>query len=168
MTKNEAIFSKDLESKKLTVVRAFDAPVEQVWEAWTTSEMLDRWWAPKPYRAETKTMDFRDGGLWLYCMVGPDGSRHWCRVDYQTIDPGKRVVSTAMFCDEEGHENLEMPRMHWKQAFGKTGSGTTVTVVISFDKTADMEMIIKMGFQEGFTMGMGNLEELFYKLTLKS
>ncbi len=106
MTKNEAVFSKDLESKKLTVVRAFDAPVEQVWEAWTTSEMLDRWWAPKPYRAETRTMDFRDGGLWLYCMVSPDGIRHWCRVEYQTIDPGQSTVSPDMVSDHEGRENL--------------------------------------------------------------
>ena len=163
MTKNEAVFSKDLESKKLTVVRGFDAPLERVWEAWTKSEILDRWWAPKPWRAETKTMDFREGGLWLYCMVGPDGSRTWCRVDYKTIESGKRIVSTSMFCDEEGQENREMPRMHWKKAFGKTGGGTTVTVEISFDKTADMETIIKMGFQEGFTMGLNNLDEYLAK-----
>jgi len=73
MTKREAVFSKDLKTNKLTVIRSFDAPLELVWQAWTESEILDQWWAPKPYRAETKTMDFSEGGRWLYCMVGPTG-----------------------------------------------------------------------------------------------
>jgi uncharacterized protein YndB with AHSA1/START domain len=60
MTKNETVFSKDLEKGNLTVVRAFDAPLEKVWKAWTTGGILDQWWAPKPYKAETKTMDFRE------------------------------------------------------------------------------------------------------------
>lgn len=159
MKKNEAIFSKDPEHKKLTVVRAFDAPLKQVWEAWTISEILDHWWAPKPYNAETKTMDFREGGQWLYCMVGPEGDRTWCRVDYTTIEPYKSITSTVMFCDEEGNENLEFPRMNWNQAFSQTGSDTTVTVEIRFAKTADMEMIINMGFEQGFTAGLGNLDQ---------
>jgi uncharacterized protein YndB with AHSA1/START domain len=54
MTKRETVFSKDLQNKKLTVVREFDAPLERVWEAWTKSEILDQWWAPKPYKTETK------------------------------------------------------------------------------------------------------------------
>lgn len=159
MTKNEAVFSKDLENKKLTVVRAFDAPLERVWKAWTTSEILDHWWAPKPYNAETKSMDFREGGRWLYCMVGPEGDRNWCRVDYKTIDPYKSIVSVDMFCDEEGNENTDFPRMNWKKAFRQTGSSTTVTIELTFAKTADMETILKMGFQEGFTAGLGNLDD---------
>jgi PhnB protein len=159
MVKNEAVFSKDLENKKLTVVRPFDAPLEQVWEAWTTGDILDLWWAPKPYKAETKTMDFREGGRWLYCMIGPKGDRTWCRVDYKTITPHRSITSTAMFCDESGQENPDFPRMYWKKEFSQTPSGTVVTIKITFDKTADMETIIKMGFQEGFTAGLGNLDQ---------
>jgi len=159
MTKQEAVFSKDLGNKRITVVRAFDAPLEQVWKAWTTSEILDLWWAPKPYNAETKTMDFREGGRWLYCMVGPEGDRTWCRVDYITVEPYKSITSAVMFCDEDGHENLDFPRMNWEKEFSQTDSGTTVTIDITFPKTADMEMILKMGFQEGFTAGLGNLDD---------
>ncbi|SRR5258708_17067662 len=158
MTKNEAVFSKDLQNKKLTVVRAFDAPIKQVWNAWTKSEILDHWWAPKPYNAETKTMDFREGGQWIYCMVGPEGDRTWCRVDYKTIEPYRSITSVDMFCDENGNETLDFPRMNWKKEFSQTGSGTTVKVEITFAQTADMEMILKMGFQEGFTAGLGNLD----------
>ena len=45
---------KDLPNNRLIVVRDFDAPVDLVWRAWTESELLDLWWAPKPWRAQTK------------------------------------------------------------------------------------------------------------------
>ena len=158
MTKKETIFSKDLSNRKLTVVREFDASLDQVWKAWTEREILDQWWGPKPYRAETKTMDFREGGVWLYCMAGPTGDRHWCRVDYKTIEPKKSISTTNVFCDEEGSRNPDLPRMDWRKEFSQTGSVTTVRVEISFPTTADMETIIKMGFQEGFTAGLSNLD----------
>src|SRR5712664_265716 len=117
MTKNAAVFSKDQENRQLTVVRAFDAPLEQVWEAWTTGDILNQWWAPKPYKAETKTMDFREGGRWLYYMVGPKGDSTLCRVDYKTIQPYKLITTAVMFCDEEGNENPDFPKMYWKKQF---------------------------------------------------
>jgi uncharacterized protein YndB with AHSA1/START domain len=158
MTKKETVFSKDLANRKLTVVREFDASLELVWKAWTESEILDQWWGPKPYRAETKTMDFREGGVWLYCMAGPTGDRHWCRVDYKTIEPKKSISTTNVFCDEEGIINPDLPPMDWRKQFSQTDSGTTVRVEITFAKEADMETIIKMGFQEGFTAGLSNLD----------
>jgi uncharacterized protein YndB with AHSA1/START domain len=61
----ETIYSKDASNKKLKVEREFDAPVAQVWNAWTQPELLDQWWAPKPWKANTKSMDFREGGRWF-------------------------------------------------------------------------------------------------------
>lgn len=158
MTKKEMVFSKDSQNKKITVVRAFDAPLEMVWKAWTDPEILDQWWAPKPWKAETKTMDFREGGRWLYCMLGPKGDRSWCRVDYNTIHPHKSITSTDIFCDEEGNRNEDFPSMDWRKEFSEADGGTTVRVEIIFAKEADMEMIVKMGFQEGFTAGLSNLD----------
>ncbi|MDN5286400.1 MAG: ATPase [Mucilaginibacter sp.] len=159
MTKRETAFSKDTENKKLTVVRTFDAPLEQVWKAWTTSEILDVWWAPKPYKAQTKSMDFSEGGRWLYLMAGPTGDGTWCRVDFNTIIPHKSITTAVMFCDEDGNKNLDFPVMYWKKEFSQAGDTTTVNIEITFDKIADMEAIIQMGFQEGFTAGLGNLDE---------
>ncbi len=65
MSNKQTTISKDAANKKLIVVREFDAPLEEVWKAWTDSNILDKWWAPKPWKAKTKTMDFREGGLWL-------------------------------------------------------------------------------------------------------
>src|SRR5580698_2116058 len=124
MTNTETVFSKDPQNKKLTVVRAFDAPVELVWKAWTDPTILDQWWAPKPHRAETKAMDFREGGSWLYCMVGPEGCGTLCRDDYKTIEPYMSITRTAIFCDEQGNKNQGFPEMNWRKEFGAADNGT--------------------------------------------
>jgi uncharacterized protein YndB with AHSA1/START domain len=160
MTQKETLVSKDAANKNLVVTREFDAPVEQVWKAWTQSALLDQWWAPKPYQARTKTMDFREGGHWLYAMVGPDGSETWCRADYKTVDPGKGFTATDAFCDAEGKVTDAFPNMHWDTRFVPNGSGTKVTVLITFANEADMQKILEMGFEPGFTAALGNLDEV--------
>ncbi|HYG14458.1 MAG TPA: SRPBCC domain-containing protein, partial [Bacteroidia bacterium] len=69
-------FNVDKANRKIKVTREFAAPLSQVWEAWTNSQVLDQWWAPKPWKAKTKTMNFTEGGYWLYAMVGPEGEEH--------------------------------------------------------------------------------------------
>ena len=163
MSNKKTTISKDAANKKLIVVREFDAPLAEVWKAWTQKDILDMWWAPKPWKAKTKTMDFREGGHWLYSMVGPDGTESYCRVDYKTIVDNKSFVSEDAFCDENGNINNDIPGMHWKNEFTSTDTGTKVVVGVSFDSEADMEKIIEMGFEAGFTAAHGNLDELLVK-----
>jgi uncharacterized protein YndB with AHSA1/START domain len=159
----ETIYSKDLAAKKIYVTREFDATPEQVWKAWTEAELLDQWWAPRPYKAVTKSMNFSEGGRWSYYMEGPDGSRYYCLADYKKIVAGKSYTYLDAFCDENGNMNLDFPRMDWKVEFSKSGSGTKVNVEISFATEADLEKIIEMGFKEGFAMAHSNLDELLAK-----
>ena len=160
MTNNTAI-TKDISGKKLQVSRPFNAPVEKVWKAWTESELLEKWWAPRPWRAETKRMDFRNGGSWLYSMVGPEGDRHWCRVDFQSIVDGKSFSVKNMFCDEEGTPDPSFPDMNWIVNFLPTETGTTIVdISISFNSEEDLKKIVEMGFETGFSMALGNLDEL--------
>src|SRR5690242_14904729 len=137
-TNNQLQISKDLFNKKITVTRHFSASPEQVWRAWTESELLDQWWAPKPWRAETKTMDFKEGGHWLYAMVGPDNSKIWARVDFKSITPQKGFQATDSFCDENGNPNNDFPSMIWNNQFLDADGGTKVIVEISFDEEADL------------------------------
>ena len=157
---NKVQITKDLPNKKVTITRHFNAPVGEVWNAWTQSDLLDRWWAPKPYRAETKTMNFADGGYWLYAMVGPDNDKTWCKVEFKGIDPQKSFQAADMFCDENGNKNSDFPSMNWENLFQANGTGTTVIVKISFTSEEDLKKIMEMGFEAGFTAGLGNLEEL--------
>ena len=156
----ETMISKDLGNKKLVVVREFDAPLERVWKAWTESSLLDQWWAPKPWKAITKSMDFSEGGTWLYYMQGPQGEKHYCRADFKTIDAPKSFSVVDAFCDENGNPTAELPGMHWKNEFSETDTGTKVEVEISFASEEDLNKIVEMGFKEGFTAAHGNLDEL--------
>jgi uncharacterized protein YndB with AHSA1/START domain len=160
----ETLYTQDVASNKLTVVREFDAPVDHVWKAWTDSKLLDQWWAPLPWKAKTKTMNFRDGGHWLYAMMGPAGEQMWCRVDFKNIEPGKSFVGVDYFCDESGNKNADSPLMQFTNIFSKTVEGTKVEVVINFESEADMEKIIEMGFKEGFAAAHGNLDNLLASL----
>jgi uncharacterized protein YndB with AHSA1/START domain len=154
-------FIKDVTNKKVTVIRYFDAPAKNVWRAWTEKELIDQWWAPKPWKTETKLMDFQPGGKWIYAMVGPEQERHWCRADYTKINAPDKFSITEYFCDEAGNKNDAMPTMHWDINFQAEGDATKVTVIINFEKPEDLETIVKMGFEEGFTMALGNLDEYF-------
>lgn len=152
-------FVVDKENKSITVKREFAAPLEKVWAAWTTSDLLDRWWAPKPYTAKTKTMDFREGGYWLYAMIGPDNFEQWCRADYKTIEPHKKYSAIDAFCDSEGNPT-DFPQSLWTNTFTSQGDTTLVKIHIQYKEMAGVEKIMEMGFKEGFTAGMENLDQL--------
>ncbi len=163
MSTKQTTISKDAANKKLIVVREFDAPLEQVWKAWTDKDILDKWWAPKPWQAKTKSMDFREGGTWFYSMVGPDGKENHCRVDFKTIVENESYSGDDAFCDENGNITHDLPGMRWLSKFSSAGVGTKVEVEITFATEADMQKIIEMGFEEGFTAAHGNLDELLAK-----
>lgn len=153
-------FSVDQEKNQITVEREFAAPLATVWAAWTESHLLDQWWAPKPYQAKTKTMDFTEGGTWLYAMVGPDNSEQWDRADYKTITPLKNFTAQFDFCDAAGIVDPALPGSYWHNQFSETNNTTLVAIKIKFDKLADLETTIQMGFKEGFTEALENLDDL--------
>lgn len=162
----QTIFNKDIANKRMHIVREFAAPVADVWRAWTDPKILDQWWAPKPWKAETKSMDFREGGMWLYAMVGPDGTRMYAKMDYKKIVKGDHFTSIDGFADDKGNSNNEFPSMNWNSSFKPSASGTKVEVNITFDSEADMMKIAELGFQEGFTAAHSNLDEILATRTV--
>jgi uncharacterized protein YndB with AHSA1/START domain len=158
--KHQANFTKDPAKKQLNVTRAYDAPLDKVWKAWTDRNILDQWWGPKPWRAETKTLEFKPGGRWHYAMVGPKGERHWSLAEFRSIEPQRSFRSDVVFCDENGTTADYAPAMHWHVEFSATPTGTRVDVTLTFDKEADLQKIVEMGFEGGFNMGLNQLDEL--------
>jgi PhnB protein len=152
-------FKVNKENNTVHVEREFAAKLEMVWEAWTNPEILDLWWAPKPYRTETKSMDFREGGMWLYAMVSPKNVKHWCKNDYNQIIPQSMFSGLDAFCDENGTINQEMPRTHWTNKFNENGETTLVNITAQYDSLEDLEKIIAFGFKEGFTTALKNLDQ---------
>jgi uncharacterized protein YndB with AHSA1/START domain len=153
-------FSVDKENNKVSVEREFAAPIAKVWAAWTESQLLDQWWAPKPWQAQTKKMDFKEGGYWLYAMAGPDGTKQWVRADFKSITPLNSFSAQDAFCDEHGTVNETFPRSLWNNNFRETSNSTIVSIQIQYEQLSDLEMIMKMGFKEGFTSALENLDEL--------
>lgn len=159
---NKAIlfnFNVDKANNQIKVERLFNAPLDLVWSAWTEAEILDQWWAPKPWSAETKSMDFKEGGHWHYAMVSPEGQKHWSRADYLKIIPQEFFSAFDGFCDENGVLNTSMPRNKWENNFSAQGENTVVNILLSFDTLEDLEKIIEMGFKDGFTSGLENLDQ---------
>jgi uncharacterized protein YndB with AHSA1/START domain len=157
-------FSVNKENKTIHVTREFNANLELVWQTWTTAELLDKWWAPHPFSILTKSFDFSEGGMWHYAMVSPENEKQWCRVDYETVNVMKNFTALDAFCDEAGNINTAFSRMHWNNGFEQTGENTTVTIVITMDTLETLEKIMAMGFKEGFTMGLQQLENLLRTL----
>ena len=159
----EFIVSK--ENNTIHIKREFNASLELIWDTWTKPELLDQWWGPKPWRTETKTMDFRKGGCWLYAMVSPEGEKHWSKSSYISIENQKSFSSKDGFCDENGTINPTFPQNLWENNFIPKENNVLVDIVLTYDTLADLEKNIEMGFEDGMTIDFQQLDELL--LTLK-
>ncbi len=97
--------STEPQYRNVVVTRVFDAPVEQVWKAWSDSEQVRRWWGPQGFTCPIAQMDFREGGTSLVCMRaaaeygGMDIYNTWT---YHKIDPFERIEFTLKFADKDG------------------------------------------------------------------
>lgn len=159
-------FTVDRQNKSILVNREFAAELPLVWDAFTKSELLDQWWAPRPWKARTKTMDFTQGGYWLYAMVSPAGEEHWAKVNFRTIQPQTSFTALDEFTDAAGNSQAGMPQSIWKTTFNGQGGATRVTCHLTFEKLDDLETLVQMNFKEGLSMAMDNLDELLAKQNL--
>jgi uncharacterized protein YndB with AHSA1/START domain len=153
-------FSVNKENSTVLVKREFNANVAKVWSAWTEPELLDQWWAPKPWKSVTKSMDFKVGGRRLYAMVGPEGEEHWALADFKAITLKANFKFIDAFCDDQGIINKEFPRSDWNVDFENQNGVTIVNIAIKHESLSDLNKIIEMGFKEGFTMALENLDNL--------
>lgn len=164
MSQDKTKFIIDRDNLTVKVERVFDAPLDLVWSAWTEAELLDQWWGPKPCKAETKSMDFSEGGRWLYAMVIPPDKRIWGLKNFTKITPKKSFAYRSLFCDENGKVAPETTGSDWLITFAGNGGATLVTSDIRVDSLAHLEAQIKMGFKEGYTAGLNQLEEVLARL----
>ncbi len=165
-------FTVEKERKTITVKREFAAEISLVWDAYTKRELLDQWWAPRPWKARTRSMDFRVGGQWHYAMVGPNGEEHWAMAEYTAIQSElvsgqKKFTGLDAFADADGNVNKELPQSTWEILFTDKGPITLVECNISYPDVAQLEATIQMGFKEGFATAMEGLDELLTSLKNK-
>jgi uncharacterized protein YndB with AHSA1/START domain len=158
-------FTVDKSSKTVFVNKEFDAGLSLVWDAFTKQEILDQWWAPKPWASRTKFMNFEVGGKRFYAMVGPEGQEHWSIQEFTSITPTTNFKMLVAFSDKE--ENPELPGSDWDLNFSEQNGITKVSIIIKNESLTRMEHMIEMGFQGGFTMTLNYLENLLTDLSQK-
>ncbi|MBK7883136.1 MAG: SRPBCC domain-containing protein [Chitinophagaceae bacterium] len=158
-------FTVDKSTKTVYINREFDAELSLVWDAFTKQEILDQWWAPKPWVSKTKFMNFEVGGRRFYAMVSPEGQERWSIQKYTSITPKTNFKLLNTFADED--ENPELPGSEWDLNFSEQNGITKVSVTIYNESLDRLEKMIEMGFKEGFTMTMKSLEELLAALSKK-
>ena len=158
-------FTVDKTTKTVLVTREFDAELSLVWDAFTKQEILDQWWAPKPWFSKTKIMNFEVGGRRFYAMVSPEGQERWSIQKYTSISPKTNFKFLNAFADE--NENPELPGSEWDLNFSEENGRTKVSVTIYNESLERMERMIEMGFKEGFMMTLKNLEGLLATLSQK-
>jgi len=160
-------FTVDKSTNSVFVKREFAADQSLVWDAFTKQEILDQWWAPKPWTSKTKYMNFEVGGRRVYAMCSPEGEEHWCIQDYTAISPMTNLQYVDAFSDKDENINPDVPSSNWSLDFTETNGVATVSINIKHKSLADLEQIINMGFKEGFTMTLNDLEILLKKLSKK-
>jgi len=151
-------FTFNKEKQTVNITREYAAPLSLVWEAWTKQEMLDQWWAPKPFASKTKAMNFKVGGRRFYAMVSPEGQERWSVQRYTSITPKTNFKFLNAFADKD--ENPELPGSDWDLNFSEQSGVTTVHITIYNESRERMERMVEMGFKEGITMTLNDLENL--------
>jgi uncharacterized protein YndB with AHSA1/START domain/DNA-binding transcriptional ArsR family regulator len=92
------------QSRDVVITRLFNAPLEQVWKAWTDPEHFKRWWGPKNFSSPVCKMDLREGGKYLFSMQSPEGQVYYSTGEYRKVAPMELLEFTDSFSDAEGNE----------------------------------------------------------------
>ncbi|MFY1045355.1 SRPBCC family protein [Chryseobacterium sp. GP-SGM7] len=163
---SEIIFNQDFDSKSMYVMKVFHAEVLKVWDYFTKPELLDLWWAPKPWKCETENLNFEEDGVWLYSMKGPEGEKMFSMLKYGEINEHRSFDGIDAFCDEDGKVDQNFPQTQWLIGFTGVEEGTKVSVNIHFQSEDDMKKQLEMGFEEGFKIGLNQLENIFNNLKI--
>lgn len=110
---------------EFTLTRVYDAPVEDVWNAWTDPDQVAQWWGPRGFTLTTHHKDFRVGGTWKYTMHGPDG------VDYPNVTPYLVIEKYSKLVYDHGGSEDRPPLFRVTVLFSETDGKTTMQMTMT-------------------------------------
>lgn len=150
-------FDKSSE-RELRYTRRFNAPRERVWAMWTQADHLKQWWGPEGWTLPVCELDFRVGGVWFYCMEGPEDLTSCGLSTYLEIDAPGRLVHTDEFVDASGKVLDTFPAAHITLEFIEDKGQTTVHSTTRYDTTQQRDTIVEMGVEAGMDQTLDRLE----------
>jgi uncharacterized protein YndB with AHSA1/START domain len=141
--------------EQILITREFDAPKHLVWKAWTTPELVKRWWHANRGEMTVCEIDLRVGGSWRYVMVTPDGFEVGFHGEYREIVPNERLVSTEVYegiPDAEEHAAIDILTLT------EVGERTILAVLVEHPTKEGRDAHINSGMEAGMQDAMDLLE----------
>lgn len=166
---DKVALTKDLENKKFTVVRTFDAPKSKVWRAYSDKGWFAKWWGPEGWQTTLKDFNFAPGGRVHYCMkcVDPNqgeffGQESWGIMDFTEVNEADYGFTYKdYFADAEGNIQDGMPAITmYVDLVEEDERKTKVVVRCQAESAEDIEKLIAMGMVEGYSSSTNKLERL--------
>jgi uncharacterized protein YndB with AHSA1/START domain len=143
---------------QIQIVRDFAAPKHLVYKAWTTPDLVKRWWHAKRGKMTVAEIDLRVGGTWRYVMIADGGFEVGFHGEFREIVPNERIVSTEVFegvppgQPNEGTLNTA--------TFRQTGDRTTLTILVQAPNKQVRDLIIQSGMEAGMQDALDLLEQV--------
>jgi uncharacterized protein YndB with AHSA1/START domain len=147
--------------EQILITREFDAPKHLVYEAYTTPELVKRWWHANRGEATIAEIDLRVGGKWRYVMVTEDGLEVGFHGEYREIVPNERIVSTEVYegiPDAEAHATLNTLTLT------EVNGRTTLEILVQHTSKEDRDAHIDSGMEAGLQDALDLLEQLAVSL----
>ncbi|MEX3007311.1 SRPBCC family protein [Hoeflea sp. TYP-13] len=140
---------------ELVFSRAFAAPVDIVYRAWTDPDQLVHWWGPRGFSLTIRAMELKVGGVWDYVLHGPDGTDYPNRAVFEEIDPPKRLV----FFNTGGHVSDRHLTCRMIVTFDGQDPHTLVTLRMLFASSASRDRAKARGAEEGGVESFARLSQ---------
>ena len=147
--------------EQILITREFAAPRHLVYKAWTTPELVERWWHAKRGTMTVAEIDLRVGGKWRYAMVTDGGFEVGFHGEFREIVPNERLVSTEVY---EGIPDAEEHAALNTLTLTETNDGTILTVLVEHPTKEGRDAHIDSGMEPGMQDAMDLLEELAVSL----
>jgi uncharacterized protein YndB with AHSA1/START domain len=145
--------------EQILIKREFDAPRHLVFKAWTTPELVRRWWNAKRGEVTVADIDLRVGGKWRYAMVTDDGFEVAFHGEFREIVPNERIVSTEVY--EGAPQSGDGPQVGTLNTatFAEANGRTTLTILVEAPSKEIRDAIIDSGMEAGMQDALDLLEE---------
>jgi uncharacterized protein YndB with AHSA1/START domain len=150
--------------EQILITREFDAPADLVFKAWTTPELVKRWWHANRGEATIAEIDLRVGGKWRYVMVADGGFEVGFHGEYLEIVPNERIVSTEVYEGlPEGVSEEDAATVN-TATFTETDGRTTLTILVQAKNKISRDAIIDSGMEAGLQDALSLLEQVAQSL----
>jgi uncharacterized protein YndB with AHSA1/START domain len=139
---------------QILITREFDAPKHRVFKAYTTPELIKRWWSGNRGRVTSADVDLRVGGKWRYVMTANEGFEVAFHGEFREIVPNERIVSTEVYEGMPDGEALDTA------TFTEVDGRTVLTITMQMASRQDRDAVISSGMEAGMQEAMDHLEDV--------